>query len=186
MRNPYSPPEAKVSDAGQGPPGSPPPVSARLYTPGQIALATFFRSFLAASWFYAHNLAVVGRPEWKFRALVVGSITTAITMGIAYLLPEKTPNLLLPLACVFIARTHADINFRKIIGTHLAAGGRQGSWWLVVGVGLLFALAIIAAFVAVFVVISWDEIDVTTAAFQEQPCLIFAAEWPLSRAEMVG
>lgn len=169
MRNPYSPPEAAVSDVGAGPPGSSPPASGRLYTPGQIALATFFGSFLAASWFYAHNLAVVGRPEWKFRTLIVGCITTAAAMGIASLLPDRTPNLVLPLACVFIARTYADMNFRKIIGTHLAAGGRQGSWWLVVGVSLLFALAIVAVVTAVFVVISWDEIDVTTAALKAHP-----------------
>lgn len=82
---------------------------------------------------------------------------------------RRTPNLVLPLACVFIARTYADMNFRKIIGTHLAAGGRQGSWWLVVGVSLLFALAIVAVVTAVFVVISWDEIDVTTAALKAHP-----------------
>ena len=58
--NPYTPPSARVADAAEtvGRAGS----TARLYTPGQIALAAFLGSPLAAAWFAAANFKALAQP----------------------------------------------------------------------------------------------------------------------------
>ena len=151
VHNPYSPPEAKVSDLGPLTDGSP-VSSERLYTHQQIAVAAFLGSFLAAGWFFGKNFAALGQPEKKTPALALG-LAAALAVGvIGYFLPDRVPNVVTGLACFFAARVYAEQKFGKAVTAHLAAGGQRGSWWVVVGVSLLFALAIVAVFLAVFLI----------------------------------
>ncbi len=148
VHNPYAPPEAKVSDLESVAPGAP-ISSAKLYTHQQIGVAAFLGSFLAASWFYAQNLVAIGQPEKKAKALWVGVFATVAMMGIAYMLPDRVPAVVFSVVALISARAYAEMNFRKIVGEHLAAGGKRGSWWVVVGVSLLFVLAILAVVFAI-------------------------------------
>jgi hypothetical protein len=118
--------------------------SARLYTHQQIGIAAFLGSFLAASWFYGQNLSGTGQPEKKTKALLTGLLATIAVMAIALVLPDSVPSVVISISCYFAARAYAEKQFRKTVAEHLAAGGRRGSWWVVVGVSLLFAIAILA------------------------------------------
>jgi hypothetical protein len=185
-RNPYAPPEAAVSDVGPRAPGSAPPGTERMYTAAQIGLAAFIGTFLAAGWFYGRNLAATGHPHWKSRAMLAGFVATALSVLVSFLLPENTPNLLIPVVSLAIARVYADFKFRTIVSTHLASGGKQGSWWLVVGVSLLFALALVVVFAVIFLAIYWNELNVARHSLLEQPCSIYAAQWRSSPVAMAA
>jgi hypothetical protein len=151
MHNPYSPPEAKVADLGVLPDGTA-VSSERLYTHQQIAVAAFLGSFLAAGWFFGKNFAALGQPEKKLPALALG-LAAALTAGvIGYFLPDGVPNIITGLACFFAARVYAEQKFGKAVTAHLEAGGQRGSWWVVVGVSLLFAFALVAVLLAVFLI----------------------------------
>lgn len=149
-RNPYAPPAVEVSDIKPEGPGGPSPFN-RLYTPGQVALATFLGSFIAGTWFYAQNLVTLGKPDLKWKALLAGAGVMLVTIGLAFVLPEGTPNILMPAISCIVARQLTDMHFGKIISAHIEAGGEIGSWWRVVGVSVLFALALVVLIAIVMV-----------------------------------
>jgi hypothetical protein len=151
-RNPYAPPQADVSDLPPGEPGAQSPFD-RLFSPGQVMVATFLGAFLAGAWFYAQNLAALGKPELKRKAMLVGLGVTILAMGLSLLLPSSIPNIIPPIVCAAGAGWVTNSHFGKIVAAHVAAGGKLGSWWSVVGISLLFALGIFAAIVAVMVVL---------------------------------
>jgi len=151
MHNPYSPPEAKVSDPSPLPDGSL-ISSERLYTHQQIAVAAFLGSFLAAGWFFGKNFAALGQPEKRVPALALGLVAAFAAGAIGYFLPDRVPNIVTGLACFFAARVYAEQKFGQAVGAHLEAGGQRGSWWVVVGVSLLFAFALVAVLLALFLI----------------------------------
>jgi hypothetical protein len=104
---------------------------------------------MAAAYFYARNLDAVGHGDKKGKAWLIGFGATVVSMVIAYLLPDKTPNVILPLMCSLVARMYTDMNFGKTLKTHFATGGPRGSWWRVVGISLLFALGVLAVITVV-------------------------------------
>lgn len=142
-RNPYAPPEAKVSDAVPSIDGSP-VTSERLYTVAQIGVAAFLGSFIASAWFVGKNFAALGQRQRMKQAMMLGFIATLAMGGIAYLLPDNFPSVVISLATFYAARTYADVRFGKIVTEHLVAGGERASWWKLVGISLLFTLGIIA------------------------------------------
>jgi hypothetical protein len=150
MHNPYAPPEAKVSDVSAQ--TGAPVTTEKLYTFQQIALASFLGSFLAAGWFFGKNYAALGEPEKKWPALAIGFAAAVAAGVIGYFLPDRVPNVVAGLACYWATRTYAEMKFGKIVAAHLAAGGPKGSWWVVVGVSLLFLIAFVGVFAVVFVV----------------------------------
>jgi hypothetical protein len=151
-RNPYAPPKADVSEVAPEEPGAPSPFG-RLFSPRQVMLATLLGAFIAGAWFYAQNLAALGKPELKRKAMLVGLGATILAMGLSILLPTSTPNVIPAIVCAVGAGWVTNSHFGKIVAAHVAAGGKLGSWWSVVGISLLFALGIFAAIVAVMVVL---------------------------------
>jgi hypothetical protein len=149
--NPYAVPEAKVADIGPVPVGSA-VTSERLYTHQQIAIAAFLGSFLAAGWFFGKNFAALGQPQKRLPSLALGLAAALAAGAIGYFLPDQVPHVVTGLACFFAARAYAEQKFGKEVTAHLAAGGQRGSWWVVVGVSLLFAFALIALLLAVFLI----------------------------------
>ena len=151
-RNPYAPPRADVSD---GPPeerGAQSPFG-RLFSPGQVVLATFLGSFIAGAWFYAQNLVALGKPELKQKAMLVGLGVTILAIVLSTLLPANTPSFIPPIVCALGAGWVTHSHFGKIISAHISAGGKLGSWWSVVGISLLFALGIFAVVLTVMIVV---------------------------------
>lgn len=140
-RNPYSPPEAAVTDAVKPDVISP---EGRLYTPGQIGLATFLGSMVAGSWFYGANLVTLHRATSRWPSLLVGIGLTIALIVVFSFLPDKTSNALPGILSMIAARQYADMKFGKIVVQHVGAGGKKGSWWFVAGVSLLFLIPLLA------------------------------------------
>ena len=137
-RNPYAPPKAKLTEAeadGSSLPGF--PVESRPFTPRQHFVASFLGAPIAAAWLAAHNYRALARPQDARQVLISGIVATLVVFGIAFVLPEDFPNAVLPLAYCVVVLTLAKQRFGDLVDAHRAAGGEVGSWWRVVGIGLL-------------------------------------------------
>ena len=141
--NPYAPPKANV-DGLTGVEAAAPAPSARLYSSMQMAVASFIGTPIAASWFAAANFRAFEQRRAARQILLWGLAATTLVLGIAFVLPEGTPNAVLPVAYSVGVRLIADRVFAACLKDHESRGGRRGSWWRVVGVSFLFALGVLA------------------------------------------
>jgi hypothetical protein len=148
--NPYAPPEATVSDVVE--PSSTPQVVNGLYSSGQIFLASFLGSPIAAAWIAASNFRKLNQPTLARNLIVWGTISTVVVLVIAFFLPDRIPHSVFPLAYSIGIRAAAAKAFDSIVKEQKAAGSQMGSWWGVVGIGLLWLFFVLAiAFGVVFV-----------------------------------
>jgi hypothetical protein len=121
----------------------------RLYSPGQIALASFLGAPLAACWLWSHNYRRLGEARRATRCLIWGVAGTAILVTIAFFLPEHFPSTVIPIGYTVGLYQVAKQSFGTAITQHLAAGGRPGSWWAVVGVGVAGLCIVLAVIVGI-------------------------------------
>lgn len=139
-RNPYAPPKANVADAAAD--AAVTPVSGGLYTPGQHFVAAFIGSPIAAAWLAAANYRALGRDQDARGIILWGLVATAVVFALAMVLPDRFPNVVLPLTYCLVVRYLAKIRFGALVDAHRAAHGKIQSWWGVVGVGLLSLIII--------------------------------------------
>ena len=117
----------------------------RLYSPLQIAAAAFVGSPLAASWLFARNFSVLGDHQASRRAHVFGMLATMVVLAVAFVLPERFPAPVLPMAYTFGIRELAKQRFETVFQSHVAAGGERQSNWFVLGIALC-GLALVIGF----------------------------------------
>jgi hypothetical protein len=120
--------------------------SHKLYSPGQIALAAFLGSPLAACWFWSRNYRQLSQPRSATQCLIWGVVGTAILLTVSFFLPERFPNAAIPIGYTVGLHQAAKQIHGNTVTQHLLVGGRLGSWWVVVGISfvcLLIALAVI-------------------------------------------
>ena len=87
------------------------------------------------------------------RTLGFGFAATVAVAGAGFYLPNRFPNVVLPLAYSFAIYQYALFLFKDTYNKHLAGGGRKGSWWMVIGVSLFALLTFIGvAFAIAFAV----------------------------------
>ena len=142
-RNPYAPPKTKLAEAdadGAALRGF--PVESKPFTPRQHFVAAFLGAPIAAAWLAAHNYRALARMQDARQVVIWGIVATLVMFGIAVVLPEDFPNAVLPLAYCVVVLTLAKQRFGDFIDAHRAAGGEIGSWWRVVGIGLLSLLVV--------------------------------------------
>ncbi len=132
-------------------PTDPPAYS--LYSPGQIALASFLGAPLAACWFWSRNDLRLGQPDRARQCLIWGVVGTVAVFLVAAFLPDRFPNLVLPIGYTVGLYHAAKQRHGAIVTQHLDAGGSLGSWWEVVGLGLLsLVLLLVVLFGVVFAI----------------------------------
>ncbi len=116
-----------------------------LYSPLQIAVASFIGSPLAGCWFFSCNCRELGNVKDAWRWLAIGGVMIAALFVMAFLLPGF-PSVIVP--CAYSAGF--DIAARRVHGEafarHAAAGGRFDSWCTVLGLSLLFLSAGVVVF----------------------------------------
>jgi len=139
-QNPYQAPQAMALPVEAGPDAP----RYELYSPQQVGLAAFLGAPIAACWFIAHNYRNLGNRQASSLWLLGGMIATVALLAICFYLPDGFPNQLIPITYVF-ALLYATRKLQgEAVARHLTAGGRLGSWWAVVGVGLMCLVSIIA------------------------------------------
>jgi hypothetical protein len=123
---------------------APEPTSARLFSPPQIAIASFIGAPIAASWFFSRNYRQLGDSGRATMALVWGVLGTLVALVIATFLPDWFPNIVFPLAYSLGLRAMAQNIHGNAVAQHVSSGGKLGSWWVVVGISTLMLLVIVA------------------------------------------
>jgi hypothetical protein len=144
--NPYAPPKAPVVDSTDGEVTA---ASGPLYTVHQITVATFFGSGIAGGWLAAANFNAVDQPIKARRWIWIGIAATLAMLGIAFVLPDRFPGIVLPLAFTFGARAIATTEFGWILRDHEKVGGDVRSWWKVVGICIVASAIVFAVAFAV-------------------------------------
>jgi len=74
-----------------------------------------------------------------------------VTLVVSYFLPDRVPDIVLPVVIGVAIRTAADYRFGPVVKQHRAAGGVIASWWRVVGIGVLGLIAMFAVGVLLIV-----------------------------------
>jgi len=140
----------QISVSGVQPPVMLENVSGRkLFSTGQIALASFLGAPIAGCLLVAKNYRVLGKARSAWQPLIVGVASTILLLTLALFLPEGFPNYGLPAVSCLGMYFYAKHQSGDAIDYHLNAGGRKGSWWVPIVVSLGCAVIILILFIAV-------------------------------------
>lgn len=129
-----------------------PEVKGRLFSVGQIVLATLLGAPLAGCLLLAANYRQLGKSAAAWQAVAAGIVSTIVLMIVSFWLPEKFPGSLLPAVyCVTMRQTVIQLQ-GGAIDNYLKDGGK-GSWAIAVAIGivsLIVILGIVFGFVMMF------------------------------------
>jgi hypothetical protein len=137
-----------------------------LYSPRDVFIAAFFGSVAGGAVVMALNYRRVGRPELYYRTIVLGIGAQILAFGIAYLVPENVPGIVVSLAAALVTWGVARWLQAGPFALHMAIGGKKDSAWKAAGIGLLAGLAMTAAAFAVLVLLDnlFPDADLFAAA----------------------
>lgn len=110
--------------------------SRKIFALEQIGVASLLGGPIAGCLLVAKNYRVLGQGRLAWQPVVGGIVGTIVLMILAFVLPEKFPNMGLPIGSFMGTYYYAKQQQGEAIGNHLRAGGRKGSWWIPVGVSL--------------------------------------------------
>ena len=129
----------------------------KAYSPRQVAGATLVGSPIAGSILLASNFVLFGAPGRKWRTIIGGSLATIAVVVLAFLLPEDIPDGMLPVIYTAALLQFATRTQATDFETYISSGGVKHSNWRVFGVGLFWALAVLALifFVLYFLPEEW-------------------------------
>jgi hypothetical protein len=119
----------------------------KLYSTGQITLATFLGAPVAGCLLLARNYQVLGKGG-AWQPLVVGAVTTILLVVIGLLLPENVPGTGLSAGGCIGMYYYAKQWQGGAIDANLKAGARQGSWLAVVLLGVSSLVVLFGLFIA--------------------------------------
>ena len=122
----------------------------KLYSVKQIVVATFLGSPLAGGITLAENFRNLGNEAYAKYSMQFGFVLTAVVFWLAFVLPENTPNSLLPAAYCGLYLFLTNKYQAADISAHFEAGGAKQSHWRVAGVGIA---CLVGIFVLMFVLI---------------------------------
>jgi hypothetical protein len=118
--------------------------ASRLYSPQQICLAAFIGSPVAACWCFARNYRQLGNSGSAQKWLIWGGGGSFILLVLLCVIPgaQRLPHYIIPLAYSLALREVAKRIQGDAVAQHISAGGRLASWWLVIGISLLFLIGV--------------------------------------------
>jgi hypothetical protein len=118
--------------------------ASRLYSPRQISLAAFIGSPVAACWCFAQNYRQLGNTDRAQKWLILGGGGSFISLVLLCMIPgvQRLPHVIIPLAYSLAFEEVAKRIQGDAVAQHISAGGRLASWWLVVGISLLFVIGV--------------------------------------------
>jgi hypothetical protein len=117
-------------------------VSVPLYTPGHVAIATFFGTPLGGAIVMALNERRLGRPNAAIATVLLGALASAVVVGIAVALPDDFPGAPLGIGSLLAMRYAAQLRHHEALTAHASTGGRKGSGWAAFGIGLACAVVV--------------------------------------------
>ena len=130
--NPYAPPKSDDTRPEPAAVGEAP--AYKLYTPGQIFLATFLGTPATGLYLLSANRRRIGHAGIATATLLVGIGATLLLLVLAVVLPDSIGRAA-SLGLTFVVWQYARAD-QPLLDTHLARGGKQESSWKAVGLGL--------------------------------------------------
>jgi len=118
----------------------------KLYSLGQIMLATFLGAPLAGSLLVAQNYRLLHKSNAARRAIAYGLVSTIVLLIVSLFLPERFPNSLLPIIYCIAMRQLVSYLQGEAIVHHFSLGGAKGSWLITIVFGIA-SLLVLCAFV---------------------------------------
>ena len=136
-------------------PTSSPQTPVRLFTEKATAVASGIGGPLAGAYLIARNFRSLGNERAAKITMIVGGIFTVALFTMPAVLPssvlEKVPEHLVPAAYGLIGYVVVKKLQQEDIEAHLKAGGKKGSWQMIVGTGITaLALSLGYSYAAVF------------------------------------
>ena len=153
QQNPFAPPSELADVQGARTATSGNFVGVRVYSPNQVALATFIGSPIASAWLIGANFVAFGNSGAARKAWLWAGLTTAAITGVGALLPDGVPTSPIAIAYTLVARHLAEKFQARDIAAVLTGGGSQYSSWRAAGLGLVSLLGFMAVVVAVMLVL---------------------------------
>ena len=140
-----------------------PAVPARLFTEKGTAVASLIGGPLAGTYLIAKNFRTLGKGDAARLTLIVGGAFTVALCTALALLPssvtDKVPQHFIPLAIGAVGYLVVKSLQQKDIDAHLQAGGKKGSWKVIIGSGLVsIALTLGYCFALVMLIPSEEQI----------------------------
>lgn len=124
-----------------------------LYSPNQIALATFLGAPLAGAVLMALNYRRLGHRPAAWKTALLGVAATALLIPLAMVLPSWFPGPALPVGCVVAMRQLAVwMEHNHLGGSETPTDTAATSTGMAVGVGLACLMGVFSAVVAVALV----------------------------------
>ena len=140
--NPYAPPATEVNAA---------PVETEdafpnpLFSPRQMLAASIFGSLLAGVILLQANYRAMSQRRQANRSLLVGSLASAAFFALMFFLPAKIPPTPINVAAALALYKLADTLQGAAFLRHRAAKGERQSNWLVFGITVGTAVAVLVA-----------------------------------------
>ena len=139
--NPYAPPAADVDAPPLGPAADAFPNP--LFSPRQMLAAAIFGSVLAGVILLQANFRAMARPRDANRALMFGTLATVAFFALMFVLPDRVPPLPINIAAALTFYKIADSMQGGAFTRHRAANGERQSNWLVFGISVGTAVALL-------------------------------------------
>jgi hypothetical protein len=139
MDNPYSAPSIESAATKR----------LTLYSPGQIAWASFLGSPLAGGILMALNYRRFGNSTAATLAFTAGLLGTMLLMVISFFLPDNFPGSIVPAAYTWGLYQSAKQLQGDAYRTAIEQGSAPASGWAATGIGALCLIAILLVLLAV-------------------------------------
>ena len=105
------------------------------------------------------NYKTLQRDELARQSLIIGIVSTVILLAAAFALPDDFPNSGLAIGSIF-AMAHCYKHAQEeTFNTHIANGGKKGSWGVAIGLGVLFMAFIVAIVVGTIMLLPESMFD---------------------------
>jgi hypothetical protein len=112
------------------------PASSKVYSPRQIYVASFIGGPLSGGWFLSRNYRAISNSPAAIRSLVAGWAIVVALFPLMFVLPEKIPNYVIPIAYsagfYYFAKPRFSPDAARGIG--IVSGWRQ--WLKIIGISL--------------------------------------------------
>jgi len=125
-----------------------------LYSPNQVAIASFFGTLLAGAVLVSLNFRHMGRPDTAQKALLWGIATMIMVLLLAIFLPDNFPNYVLPIIYVVAMQRVAQRYQGKEYKHHIESGGLKGSPGAIAGITLGCVVATVVVFFVLALIVT--------------------------------
>ncbi len=113
-----------------------------LFSQTQVRIATFLGTTLAGTMLMVLNYHRTKQTAKIPQCLTIGAIATITAMSIALFLPEQF-GLANCIGQILFIDKWFKLSQHTLFVQHISREGKQGSWWTVVGIGLLSFLVMV-------------------------------------------